>query len=71
IEACILISIDFEKAPLGSSIKVTLFFIDIETEFLANLYLTFHSWSPVDVHNISNRQPVSLCVGYRHSYVGL
>ena len=36
---------DFEKGLLGSFIKVTLFIRNKKIEFLANLYLTFHSWS--------------------------
>lgn len=45
-EVCIPISIDFEKAPLGNSTKVTLFYVNIKKRFFANLWLTIHGWSP-------------------------
>ena len=45
-EVCIPISGDFENAHLESFIKVTLFTTDTKKNFFANLYLTFHSWSP-------------------------
>lgn len=54
-EVYILISIDFEKAPLGNSIKVTLFFLPpppYKNELGANLCLTFHSWSPYTLFEI-------------------
>ena len=53
-KVCIPISIDFEKHLKGALLKLPFFTTDMKKKFFANLWLTFHSWSPAVIR--SNQQ---------------